>query len=287
MTKIRYDKETYNSEVTPTESGYYFTIYQITNLINGKIYVGKSKTKNLLNDYLGSGKLLHLAYKKYGLENFEKKYLYFLTSENEMNNKEAEIVNEDFVARNDTYNMKLGGDGSWSYINEQRKLWTDEEKKQYAEKMATKVSKYTQSEERRELSRQTRIKVNKSYKGKKRPEVSNGMTKDGKQRISKLMSGKNNPMYNKTWVINPLTKQKLIWDKVSKIPDNFVTLQEYSEIKHLKKIEKMNYQGRSKIQSEISHNSRWITDGKKNKFILLEKIDEYLKNGWQLGRSKK
>jgi hypothetical protein len=203
-----------------------------------------------------------------------------------MNNKEAEIVNENFIARNDTYNMKLGGDGSWSYINEQRKSWTDEEKKQYAEKMASKISKYTQSEERRELSRQIRIKINKSYKGKKRPELSAAWTKEKRQKLSESYLGDKNPMHNKIWIINPTTLEKKVIDKNKMLPNGFVSMKEYSEIKYLKKIEKANYQGQSKHHSKISHNSRWITNGKEDKFLLLDKIDEYLKNGWRFGRSK-
>jgi len=43
-------------------------IYKTTNTINGKIYVGKHNKDN--DDYLGSGKLLKRAMKKYGKEYF-------------------------------------------------------------------------------------------------------------------------------------------------------------------------------------------------------------------------
>ena len=33
-----------------------------------------------------------------------------------MNKKEAEIVNEDFVARDDVYNIEIGGYGSWKHV---------------------------------------------------------------------------------------------------------------------------------------------------------------------------
>ena len=45
-------------------------IYKTTNLVNGKIYIGKDKNNN--PSYLGSGKILKLAIKKYGKENFTK-----------------------------------------------------------------------------------------------------------------------------------------------------------------------------------------------------------------------
>lgn len=96
----------------------YYIIYQTTNKINGKIYVGKHKTNNLDDGYLGSGKYLNNAIAKYGVENFERKILFFCESEDEMNAKEKEIVNEDFVARNDTYNLKVGGEGGWDFVND-------------------------------------------------------------------------------------------------------------------------------------------------------------------------
>lgn len=48
-------------------------IYKTTNLINGKIYIGKS-TKNNKN-YLGSGRTLLKAIKKYGRENFKREII--------------------------------------------------------------------------------------------------------------------------------------------------------------------------------------------------------------------
>lgn len=94
-----------------------YTIYKITNLINNKIYIGKHQTNNLDDDYLGSGKMLQRALKKYGKENFKREILFTFSSEQEMNQKEAELVTEDFCAREDTYNICPGGQGGWGYVN--------------------------------------------------------------------------------------------------------------------------------------------------------------------------
>ena len=48
-------------------------IYKTTNLITKKYYIGKHSSKNIETDtYLGSGKLLNRAIKKYGRHNFTR-----------------------------------------------------------------------------------------------------------------------------------------------------------------------------------------------------------------------
>ena len=95
----------------------FYTVYKTTNLVNGKIYVGLHITEDLNDDYLGSGTQIRAAIKKYGKENFKREYIKICENPEEMYNLEAEIVNEDFVKRPDTYNMKTGGTGSWYHVN--------------------------------------------------------------------------------------------------------------------------------------------------------------------------
>ena len=95
----------------------YYTIYKTTNLVNSKIYIGSHKTKDLDDSYMGSGKYLNYAINKYGLENFTKEILHVFDNASDMYAKEADIVNKDFLAEENTYNLRIGGMGGFDYIN--------------------------------------------------------------------------------------------------------------------------------------------------------------------------
>jgi len=96
----------------------HYLVYKTTNLVNGKIYIGKHETDNLDDGYLGSGILIRRAIEKYGEENFKREILFECSSREEMNAKEAELVNEDFLKRDDVYNLKQGGQGGFDFIIE-------------------------------------------------------------------------------------------------------------------------------------------------------------------------
>lgn len=87
-------------------------IYKTTNLINGHYYVGKHSSLDIENDnYLGSGKHLINAIKKYGKSNFKRQILYEYQNQNQAWERESDIVTKDFISKMDTYNSTLGGRG--------------------------------------------------------------------------------------------------------------------------------------------------------------------------------
>ena len=95
----------------------YYTIYKTTNVVNDKIYIGKHQTLNLGDGYLGSGKILLRAVNKYGKDKFISEILYIFDSIEEMDDMERKIVDDEFISRKDTYNLTIGGQGGFHYIN--------------------------------------------------------------------------------------------------------------------------------------------------------------------------
>ena len=86
-----------------------YIVYKITNIVNNNIYIGIHTTDNINDRYMGSGTNIKLAIKEYGKHNFKKEILYVYDNEVDMLNKESELVNENFIKREDTYNIIKGG----------------------------------------------------------------------------------------------------------------------------------------------------------------------------------
>ena len=83
-------------------------IYKITNKVNGKIYIGQDKNNN--PNYLGSGKKIKRAVKKYGKENFIKEIIEECVDENHMNEREVYwIMFYNSQDRKIGYNISEGG----------------------------------------------------------------------------------------------------------------------------------------------------------------------------------
>lgn len=88
-------------------------MYKITNLLTGKIYVGKHTHRghSSLDFYMGSSAMLKHDIAKLGIENFRKEILIETDSADDAYDIEALLVDKMFVERPDTYNERTGGFG--------------------------------------------------------------------------------------------------------------------------------------------------------------------------------
>lgn len=116
-------------------------VYETTNLINGKRYIGVCVTKNKRKAelYLGSGILLLRSIKKYGRDNFKKEIIKEFITEKDAREYERYLILEmNAVDSDDYYNLTPGGYGGFS-------------------------------KSCRKISEETKIKISKANKGKKMP----------------------------------------------------------------------------------------------------------------------
>ena len=162
-------------------------IYKITNIINGKIYIGKHSTDNLNDGYMGSGVYIKMSQKKYGIENFTKEYLVFCDKEDKLNWFEKFYIKKyGSTDINIGYNLTKGGDGSLG------RLCTEEIKNKISKSKIGKTHigvKHTE---------ETKNKLSESHKGtepwnkgKKGLQIAWNKGKKG------INSGCNNPMFGK------------------------------------------------------------------------------------------
>lgn len=203
----------------------YYLIYQTINLANNKIYIGKHITENIEDQYFGSGKYLQNAIKKYGLEKFEFKILFELQNEEEMNLLEKCVVTQEFCDREDTYNINIGGDGGWNYVNKNRtslqrsiaskNTWnnySEIEKNIFKNKISIgqhqriiNMSKEEREQFRKNNSQKAKNGFSQAFRGKKH-------TIESRQKISiakhnNPLIGEKNGMHGKHWYYNPETNE--------------------------------------------------------------------------------
>lgn len=103
---------------------YKWIVYCTINSVNNKYYVGVHKTidPEVFDGYIGCGVVVNApssymypetpfqaAVKKYGPSKFKRSVLYVFDTAKDAYDKEKEIVNADFIRRDDVYNACLGG----------------------------------------------------------------------------------------------------------------------------------------------------------------------------------
>jgi group I intron endonuclease len=202
----------------------FYYLYEVKNKINGKIYVGVHRTKNLDDGYMGSGRAINAAIKKYGLTNFEKQILEFFNNAKDMYDKEKQIVNDTFLSDPNTYNIRRGGHGGFDHINKDKDLITLRNRKIASNRDHTNIRAATYA------ATQTKtFKQNMSIAQKKRFATSPGTflnkthTLETKEKMRQSHVGKgcgeSNSQFGTIWINNGTDKMKI--KKDATIPDGW------------------------------------------------------------------
>lgn len=139
----------------------YYIIYQTTNNIDGMTYRGCHQTKNLNDEYLGSGKYLKRAIKKYGKENFSKNIICLCYNLEHMIEMEKFYIDEDWSNSANNYNLQTGGLNYGVLSEESRKKISNSVKSRHKEGVYKNTNRVYKS-----LSMETKEKISKKLKEK-------------------------------------------------------------------------------------------------------------------------
>lgn len=254
----------------------YHYFYKITNLLNGAIYYGIHSTKNINDHYAGSGKILNLSYKKYGKNNFTMDIVKFFDSREALSLHEHNIVNAEFVSKENTYNIKEGGDG-WNNLGYVSAIDNDGN---------TKMISKDEFDNNRE-------KYNGVTKGM-------GLVKLNKNDKNYFYMRLDDPNYDNMYHCNTGIASVLDNEgNAIKLPVEEYHIQKkknnyksFWEGKHhtqetKEKIKKILHEQNKILYGEKhpQYGKQWITNGIKNLLLTQEQSEEYISNGWTYGRS--
>jgi group I intron endonuclease len=169
-----------------------YYIYLITNLINGKTYVGQrkcpiNKTPKTDINYMGSGRLVKLAENKYGKESFSKTILSVCYNKYEINCLETAYIREYRRIKKAEYNIANGGEGGnmGDFVNK---------------KISDKLKGKNHPNFGKHLSQETKSKISCNRKGKA-SFLGMHHSKETKEKLS-IINQSNTNTLGKHWIVN-------------------------------------------------------------------------------------
>lgn len=214
-------------------------IYLTTNLVNGKIYIGRHEFNKHNKIYLGSGKIFKLALEKYGEENFKRKILRLCFTEHELT-----VWEHVYIKKYHSQDSKIGyniasGDVNTSDYNpaklpEVRKKMSISAKKRLANpKNHNMYGKHHTEEAKRKMSEKHKGRPahnkgipaseeakRKMSESRKRvvftEEYRKHLSEAQKRRFTNLI----HPMYGSRWINNGVETRILL--RGEKMPDGWV-----------------------------------------------------------------
>ena len=264
----------------------YGVIYKITNILNGKAYIGRRKcVKNKLSSlhkYWGSGSYIRNAIKKYGLENFTKEYLDFAMSDEELDKLEILYIKK-FNTYKDGYNQTIGGEHFHGEIHN-----IDS----FREKQSSRSKEFWSNKKNRDKMIQKRIGRRNSNATKKL--MSESAKKSWTEERHRKASESGNyihplPPESRKSQIQKITGSKWVTNDVEQFYVKPYEVEYYlSKGFHLGKL-KVSDESKKRM-SKAAKNRKPTTKGKKmihkgniRKYVLPCDLQKFIDDGWILG----
>jgi group I intron endonuclease len=183
-------------------------VYKITNIVNGKVYIGQTvrtlKARWAQHCSKKGCLLIYNAIKKYGKDSFTIEQIHLANSLNELNQKETEYIKIFNSLYPNGYNLNTGGGNKkWSQKSKGKMSKSHMGKKlteSHKEAIRRSVKKvFTENPERlknshkalKDWNNQNRLKGYHPKRGKR-------LSEESKKRISEAKKGSKNPMFGKT-----------------------------------------------------------------------------------------
>jgi hypothetical protein len=188
----------------------YNYIYKTTYKNSGKYYVGMHSTDNLNDGYIGSGKIIRYAIKRYGKDNFIFEIIEFLPDRKSLIQREIEIVNKELLSDINCVNIVEGGSGGIK--------WQTDEQRAYITKRASEYQKqqWQNTEYRNKITNVLRNNIKESHRlGKIRYDTTKGkhISEEHKRKIGEAnkikQSGSANSQFGSQWITNGEQNKKI------------------------------------------------------------------------------
>lgn len=155
-----------------------YYIYKITNLIDGKTYIGQHKYKKLNDSYMGSGVHIKRAIKKHGIENFKKEILYSNIQYKEtVDDMERFAIAKERAIGKAEYNIADGGQGGHLSEETRRKI--------------------SETSKGKKMSEEAKRKMSEAHKGQVTWNKGKHISEEVKRKISEAMAGKKKDSYKR------------------------------------------------------------------------------------------
>lgn len=241
----------------------YGYVYKTTNLIDGKIYIGRHKSSKFDKWYYGSGHKILAAIEQLGRDNFSVDILCWCDSDSELNEMEKKYISQ-FNSRNPEvgYNIAEGGTkGDWLDDLDPEKAAA------YRSYMSSLSRTGVCGNKGKHLSEEHRRRIGQSNKGKK---------------------------HGQEWIKHSSESLKghCAWNKGLTVADERV--QQYArkpgEYKHSEETKaKMRERAKHRDLSNYGKHCKgriWVSNGLKSLMIYPEELSDYIALGYIKGRIK-